>query len=391
MPGKPHMPKNKRPAPRKSATPPEEKEEFLSQALCSLALELAEQEESDEQDASPQDKALDFQRQIRRYLNQNKDDILYGAIEQARYEDVGAYQLLRSAIEEAACTQQLRRDNAPAMEIDAFAVPLFVHSQGGLVQAETFQDEAAYEALVASLRECGLESPHAKLVLVQHAYDAAEAERISYGQMSAMVREAAASLTDKKMSEAPALQRSIAGWTASSFGPDDEAVELRFLLGFSLKRADDQFYQVPQDEAAADAWFAARMERYRAWTIKAAPLVQRCLAKPGRTLELNFLYQDHFFSARQQGLAERGMLAMMAELGAAARAHGGPVSAHITPSDTGGDMVLRVQLFGAGALLAGSEQPFDLGDDLQVAVEDLRDALGTLGIGEIEVKAPAAS
>jgi hypothetical protein len=385
------MPKNKRPAPRKSATPPEEKEEFLSQALCSLALELAEQEDGEEQGAALQDQQLEFQRQIRRYLNQNKDEILYGAIEQARYEDVGAYQLLRSAIEEAACTQQLRRDNAPLMEIDAFAVPVFVHSQGGLVQAETFQDETAYEALLASFRDCGLESPHARLVLVQHAYDAAEAERISYGQMTAMAREAAASLTEKKMSEAPALQRSIAGWTASAFGPEDEAVELRFLLGFSLKRADDKFYQVPQDETAADAWFAARMERYRAWTIKAAPLVQRCLAKAGRTLELNFLYQDHFFSARQQGLAERAMLATMAELGAAARAHGGPVSATITPADTGGEMVLRVQLFGGDALLAGSDQLFDLGDDLQVAVDDLRDALGTLGITSIEVKQPAAT
>lgn len=385
------MPKNKRPAPRKSATPPEEKEEFLSQALCSLALELAEQEDSEQQGNALQDKAQDFQRQIRRYLNQNKDDILYGAIEQARYEDVGAYRLLRGTIEEAACTQQLRRDNAPAMEIDAFAVPVFVRSRGGLVQADTFQDQAAYEALLASFRDCGLESPHAKLVLVQHAYDAAEAERISYSQMHAMAREAAASLTERKMSEAPALQRSIAGWTASSFGADDDAVELRFLLGFSLKRADDPFYQVPQGEAAADAWFAARMERYREWTAKAAPLVQRCLARQGRTLELNFLYQDHFFSARQQGLAERGMLATMAELGAAAHAHGGPVSVRITPADTGGEMVLRVQLFAGDALLAGSDRPFDLGDDLQVAVDDLRDALGTLGINNIEVKEPAAS
>jgi hypothetical protein len=382
------MPKNKRPAPRKSSIPPEEKEEVLSQALCSLALELAEQEDSADHGAALQDKELDFQRQLRRYLNQHKDDILYGAIEQARFEDVGAYQLLRGAIEEAACTLQLRRDNAPVMEIDAFAVPVFVHSQGGLVQAETFQDEQAYDALLASLHECGLESPQAKLVLLQHAYDAAEAERITYSQMNAMAREAAASLTEKKMSEAPALQRSIAGWTAVSFGPDDEAVELRFLLGFSLKRTDDQFYQVPEDAAAADAWFAARMERYREWTIRAAPLLQRCLAKAGRTLELNFLYQDHFFSARQQGLAERAMLAMMAELGAAARAHGGPVSATITPADTDGEVVLRIQLSGGGQLLASSEQPFDLGDDLQVAVDDLRDALATLGITEITVQEP---
>ncbi|UGQ45733.1 DUF2863 family protein [Massilia endophytica] len=377
------MPKNKRPQPRKSATPPEEKEEVLSQALSSLALALSEREEDEDALRASE---REFQRLLRRYLNQQKDEILYGAIELARDEDIGAYQLLRSAIEDAACTQLLTRENAPPMEIDAFAIPLFVHSRGGLVQAETFQDEAAYSALLASFSEAGLESPRARLVLVQHAYDADEAIRIGYSQMHAMAREAAASLTDKKMREAPALQRSIAGWAPSAFGPEDEAMELRFLLGFSLKRADDPFYQVPQDEAAADAWFATRMQRYQAWTEKAAPLLRRCLASAGRSLELNFLYQDHFFSARRQALAERGTLALIAELGAAARSHGGPVHVRIAPAEAQGEVVLRAALYGGDQLLASSNRPFDLGDDLQEAVEDLRDALGTQGITDIRVE-----
>ncbi|WP_395405291.1 hypothetical protein ACHMW6_02540 [Pseudoduganella sp. UC29_106] len=41
------MPKNKKPVPRKSSTPPQEKEEVLSQALSELALTVAEQEYED--------------------------------------------------------------------------------------------------------------------------------------------------------------------------------------------------------------------------------------------------------------------------------------------------------------------------------------------------------
>ncbi|WP_229506403.1 hypothetical protein [Massilia sp. BJB1822] len=381
------MPKNKRPTPRKSSTPPEEKEEVLSQALCALALELAEQEDGETLGAELRDKEQDFARLLRRYLNQQKDEILYGAIEQARYEDVGAYQLLRSAIEEAAGTVQLRREGAPALEIDAFAIPVFARSQGGLKLEECFQDDAAYDALLQSLREGGLESPQAKLVLVRHAYDLGEAERISYGQLNAMVREAAASLTEKKMSEAPALQRSIAGWCGPAFGPGDEAVELRFLLGFALKRADDPFYAVPAGEEQADAYFASRMERYRAWTQQYAPLVRRCLAG-GRALELNFLYQDLFFGAVQQGQSEHAMLAMMAELGQALHGHAADQAAAIVgPADSGGSMQLRVNLHAApgGALLATSARPLDLGCDLEAEVEDVRDALATLGVQTVSV------
>ncbi|WUR13942.1 DUF2863 family protein [[Empedobacter] haloabium] len=379
------MPKNKRPVPRKSATPPEEKEEVLMAAVCGLALDLAEQEEADTQGAELAQKEAELQRLVRRYLAQQKDDILYGAIDQASHEDVGAYQLLRATVEEAAASVALRRAGAPDHEIDAFAIPVFVHSQGGLVEAEGFQDEAAYDALLASLRTGGLESERAKLVIVRHAYDAVEASRITYSQLHAMAREAASALTEKKVAEAPALQRSISGWSAATFGPDDEAVELRFLVGFSLKRADDPFYAVPDDEAGAEAWFDARMARYRQWTQEAAPLVARCLAPRERELRLNFLYQDLFFGARQQGMAEQAMLALMATLGQALAAHGGPATAAIAPADVDGEMMLRVQLKVGERVLASGDRPFDLGSDLQVEVDDVRDALATLGITDVTV------
>ena len=54
--------------------------------------------------------------------------MLYDAIERAKYEDVGAYQYLRSQIEEASSVVVIRRENAPPMEINAFVVPLLVQS-----------------------------------------------------------------------------------------------------------------------------------------------------------------------------------------------------------------------------------------------------------------------
>jgi hypothetical protein len=365
-------PKNKRPAPRKPNHPPADKEEILSQELCSLA--LAQDDE--------------LRHAVRRYLRQGKDTVLYGAIELARGEDADAYRLLKEAIEEDAGTVLLRKGEGPEMEINAFAIPLFVHSQGGLREAEGFQDEAAYAALLDSFTAAGLEGPQAKVVLVQHAYDLAEMERISASQLNAMVHEAAAALQDKKMAEAPALLRSIAGWQPSGFGPSDEAVELRFLLGFALKRADDPFYAVPPAGKKQDAWFEARMQRYQDWTVAAAPLLQRCLASGGRELRLNFLYQDLFYGALQQGKAEHWMLAMMAEFGAALEAHGA-ARAVITLLETEEDAALGVQLIGAAGELAHADRRLDVGDDVEAEIEDLRDALATLGIKDIAVELTA--
>lgn len=383
------MPKNKRPVPRKSADAPEQKDEQTISTLCALALDLAEQEDSAELSDELRVKDAEFHKLVRKLLNQQNNEVLYGAIEQAKFEDVGAYQFLRAAVEEAAATVLLRREHAPVLEINAFAIPLFVHSDGGLRAADDFQDQDAFEALVASLQAAQLESAKAKVVLVRHAYDLKEVDSVTYGQLHAMVREAAASMTDKKILPTPALEASFSGWSETAFAAGDAAVELRFLLGFALKREDDPFYQVPDDEAGADAYFAARMERYQAWTVQAAPLLARCLGQ-NRALELNFLYQDLFYGAKEQGMAEHATLQMMAQLNQAAQAHGGgpqTLSAIVGPADTGGDIVLRVQLYadGGAAPLATCDKPLDLGADLELEVDDVRDALATLGVGRLSV------
>lgn len=389
------MPKNKRPVPRKPAMPPQEDDEVLAQALADLALEIAEhgldQEEAQDQveAAELQGQQEEFARLVRNALRKKNDEVLYGAVELARYSDVGAYQYLRAAIEEAAASVVLRREGAPAMEINAFAVPLFVHSNGGLKPGEGFQDEAAFSALVASFQQAQLESAQARVVLVSHAYDAREAGAITYSQLNEMLREAAASITDKKLAAAPALERSMAGWEETSFGAGDQAVELRYLLGFALKRADDPFYLPPADPAAADAWYEARMARYRAWTETAAPLLKRCLAAAPDTLTLHFLYQDLFFGAREQGAAELDMLSLMAAMNAALQAHGGAgagLRATVGPAVEDEEMVLRVRLDdAAGVQLAVGGKPLDVAADLQSEVADLCDALADMGMGAIAV------
>ncbi|SEN68315.1 hypothetical protein SAMN05428959_102894 [Duganella sp. CF517] len=389
------MPKNKRPVPRKSANSPELKDEQQTTELCALALDLSDGEFNNDivaesTRAELAQKALDFQRLLRKLLNQGKDEVLYGAIELARDESVDGYRYLRTAVEEGAASLLLRREGAPEMEIDAFAIPVFVHSQGGLDPAADFQDGDAYEALLASFNDAGLESPKAKVVLVSHAYDLTEFERVSYGQLHSMVREAAQSLTEKKITAAPALERSMAaGWTSAGFGPDDSAVELRFLLGFSLKRADDAFYQVPAGEKAADAYFAKRAERYQKWTEQYGALVARCLGR-GRgadpALTLNFLYQDLFFGARAQGQSEYDMLRILSELNQALGAHApDQVGAIIAPTDVDDEMLLRVQLSAGAEVLATCDKPLDITADLEVEVDDLRDALASIGIEAVSV------
>jgi hypothetical protein len=381
------MPKNKRPVPRKAAPSPADDEELLAQSLASLALELAEQEHTRALDtAALRLKEEEFAKLLRNALRKKNDELLYGAIEHARDADVGAYQYLRSQIEEASATVLLRKEGGPAMEVNAFAIPLFVHSTGGLKQDEGFQDGDAFGELVDSFRLAGLESDRAKVVLISHAFDADEAERITYSNLNEMARDAAAAMSDKKLVATPALERSITGWAPSSFGATDKAVELRFLVGFALKRADDPFYLPPADEAAADAWFEARMARYRAWTEQAAPLVRRVLARDPDALTLHFLYQDLFFGAREQGMAELSMLQMMAELGAALERHEGGAEAIVGPDDADDAMLLRVVLRDtAGTVLASATRPLDLAADLHDEVGDIADALATLGVNKVSV------
>jgi hypothetical protein len=384
------MPKNKRPAPRKSAADPAIKDEQNASILAQLALDLSEREDYHEQDEILRQKDLDFKRLLRKLLNQHKDEVLYGAIELARDEDVDAYTLLRDAANEEAGTVLLRREGAPTLEINAFAIPLFVRSQGGLDPLQDFQDPEAYDALVASFQQAQLESAKAKVVLIRHAYDLQEIDGITYGALHAMVRDAATSMTEKKLVPTPALERSMSGWAPTAFGAADSAVELRFLLGFALKREDDPFYAVPAKEEAADAYFEARLQRYQKWTEDFAPLVRRCLSATPDALSLNFLYQDLFFGAKEQALAEYATLQMLTELNQALEASGvdaGAAAAIIAPAEVDGELVLRVQLLAApgGAALAAHDRPLDLGADLEVEVDDVRDALDSIGVRQLSV------
>ncbi len=389
------MPKNKRPVPRKSSQPVLDDDERLAQTLADLALDLAEQAaEAEQSGRAPDSAALSlkedaFDKLMRNALRKKNDELLYGAIERARETDVAAWQLLRERIEDASATVLLRREGAPALEVNAFALPLFVYSSGGLKEEQTFNDQQAFARLSESIVSAALESPQAKVVLISHAYDLGEFERLTYSALNDMVREAGASMSGKKLLPTPALERSMAGWAPTSFGAQDRAVELRFLLGFALKRADDGFYQVPQGEAEADAYFEARMERFRAWTGTAAPLVAQCLSAAPETLTVNFLYQDLPFGACRQAVAELAMLGMLASVGAAL--DGGacaPDQARVVigPADVDHEMVWRVNLYGPdGALVVSTDLPFDLGADLRTEVEDIGDALAPLGIAAFEV------
>jgi hypothetical protein len=375
------MPKSKPPVPRKSHAVAEPDIDALAQALADLALAALNGEAA---------QVDEMHRSLRQALRKKQDEVLYGAIELARFTDPDACRLLRGAIEESAATLQVRKEGAPDREVDAFMVPLFVRSQGGLVEAEGFQDDAAFAELIDSFAAAGLESAKAKVVLMRHAYDLDEIDRIAFGDLHDMLREAAASMLDKKIAPTPALERSMHGWTGRIFAPGDDAMELRFLLGFALKRADDPFYQPPLDEAGADAYFDARMGRYQAWTASAAPLVARCLAQDPARLGIDFLYQDLFYGAKEQGAAELAMLATLSSIDTALADAGqaaGNVAAVVAPIDGGDAIALRVSLYVGGAAppLATIDKDVDLSADLSAEMDELCDALAGLGFASLAI------
>lgn len=385
------MPKNKRPAPRTSNNTREPDSDAQARLMADMALEIAEREDDEAPGAgqqNEQERALAAL--VRKAIRKKHDEVLYEAIELARYTDPLACRLLRARIEEEAATLRIRRDEGPEYEIDAFLVPLFVRSLGGLDAREAFQDEQAFEALSASFQAQGLDSAGAKVVLLQHAYDLAEIDHVAYGTLHQMLREVAASLLDRKLQPAPTIEASMRGWTGEPVAPDETALELRFLFGFSLKRADDPFYQVPADEAGSDAYFAARMERYRAWTAAVAPLVARLLARDPARLELNFLYQDLFYGAKEQGVAELALLGVLAEakrLLASKDLAPDAVHAALAPLDMGEHVVLRVNLYAldGGRPWGSIDKPVDLAADLGAEVDELCDALLSLGLEGVSV------
>ncbi|MGH8853938.1 MAG: hypothetical protein ACREWI_06625 [Telluria sp.] len=380
--------KNKRPLPRTSNNPREPDNSSAAQALADLALAIAEREEGPGVGTAEQTEELVGA--VRKLVRKKRDEALYEAIEIARYTDPDACRLLRGQIEEEAANLRLRRDDGSEYEIDAFLIPLFVRSTGGLQADQGFQDAQAFDALAASFQPAGLESKGAKLVLVQHAYDLAEIDHVAFSTLHEMLREAAASLLEKKLQPAPTIAASIRGWTGERFAPEESAMELRFLLGFSLKRADDPFYAVPQDEAAADDWFAAREERYRAWTAQAAPLVRRCLAAQPDAIELNFLYQDLFYGAKEQGVSELAILGILSDVArtlAAKGLEGDQVHAAVAPLDGGEHIVLRINLYAldGGTPWASIDAPVDLAADLATEIDSLCDALLSLGLEGVSV------
>ena len=381
------MPKNKPPVARKSASKPEDDTEQMALVLADLALEIADPEE--DATAVLREKEAELARLVRNALRKKNDEVLYGAIDHARFTDPAAFAYLRSQVEEAAATITLRREGKPAEEIDAFLVPVFASTVGGLKQEQTFQDVAAFELLRASFQQAGLESADATVVLISHAYDVDEIDRISYSQLNDMLREVAATMSEKKMVETPALSASIAGWSGGGFAPEDEAMELRFLLGFVRRRADDPFYAEPSGEAA-EAWFDARMERYRQWSLDAAPLLQACLAADPSAVSLNFLYQDLFYGAKEQGMAELAMLGVISEIGQAMAAHAvdpAELSAIVAPAASEDELMLRVNLYRGGedGPMVSAEKRFDLAGDVEAELEELCEALRSLGIQALSV------
>ena len=403
------MPKNKRPAPRTSNNTREPDTDAQARQLADLALEIAEREDAAAAGLGPiedqdPDAALTMavRRAVRKGGRKGADAVLYEAIELARYTDPLACRLLRARIEEEAATWRFRRgagavagdgadaDKGPEFEIDAFLVPLFVRSQGGLVAQEMFQDADLFSELAASFQAAGLDSKDAKVVLLQHAFDLSEIDHVGYGALHEMLREAAASLQEKKLQPAPTIAASMRGWTGEPVAPDETALELRFLLGFSLKRADDPFYRVPQGEAASDAYFGQRMARYRAWTESAAPLLARCLARAPERLELSFLYQDLFYGAKEQAVAELATLGLLAEtrrLLAAKDLAPDAVHAAVAPLDMGEHVVLRANLYAldGGQPWGSVEKPVDLAADLAHEVDDMCDALLSLGLEGVSI------
>ena len=385
------MSKSKHPAPTKAAKVHQAAlnddgvEEAMIQQLADFAVELAS--EADDSPTLP-GKQRDLRRMISKHLRQQQDDVLYEALERTRDLEADAFPYLRGAIEEAAETVIFVR-NEQSIEVNAFLIPMFVRTVGGLDAEHNFRDAEAFTALTASIQQAGPESPDAKVVLVSYAYHLDEIDAITYSHVEAMVRDAYAAMIDKKIKATPAIESSFGSWPPNRFGAEDSAVELRFLFGFALKNVNDPFYRVPTEEAAMDAYFAQRAERFQAWSETVVPLVQRCLVNDGRACDIHFLYQDLFHGGKERGVAEYFTLQMMSELDhglqqssvSAAQTH-----AIMAPVDSEGVLTLRVNLYGpAGQLAATVDKVLDSGRDLEMELEDTCDALLTLGVINVGV------
>ena len=379
------MPKNKKPVARKLVDSPEQKDEALTRQLCALALYLSDQPKKN---ATTEQNRDDFYRLLKKSLHQKKDDILYDALDRIKHEGGRAYLFLKAAIEELAEVVVIQRPNAPALEINAFVIPLFLHSTGGLKHAEAFQDQDAFEALTKSIQTAGLEGPEAHVVLVNHAYQLDDVDAITFSHLHEMVRDAHAAMVDMRSAAATAIERSFGDAVDEPFAPDDVAVELRFLLGFAMKSLDDPFYQVPASEHAIEAYFAQRESRFQQWAKTVAPLVQRCFAPAERPLETHFLYQDLFHGGKERGIAEYFTLQMMSDLNftlAQYQLGTAATRAVVAPADVGEEKTVRVNLYALSnaELVASAEKPLPLFAEWDSELQDISDALTTIGVTAI--------
>ena len=379
-------------APKKLRESPEDKDEATTEALCDLALAVTRNQARRNPSELAEQQGIDFHKIIKRSLHQKKDEILYDALARTETNDPQAALTLKLAIEDAAEATVIERADGKTLEINAFVIPLFLHTVGGLDPDRCFQDQEAFSALTASFQAEHLESPDASVVLVSHGYHLNEIDGITFSHLHEMLRDAFAAMSDKRIAATPAIDRSLGGWPDSPFAAGDKAIELRFLLGFSLKSVDDPFYEVPDDEDEADAYFALREQRFQQWTGKVAPLVLRCfgLEDAARSTvstvgagdtdvhaesDVHFLYQDMFHGGKERGIAEYFMLQMISELNHALQVknvQAGHTRAVIGPLDLGDESVLRVQLLSAenGSLLASADKPVPGTPDWELEVAD---------------------
>src|SRR5450830_1576404 len=107
------MPKNKKPARKAPPPPAPDRTDELIEDLAVLAAEVVEEAGAGAVPA----KMDELQKMIRNALRKKQDEVLYGAIEHASYENPGAYVLLRGEIEEAAAAIVLRAENKPPTEL----------------------------------------------------------------------------------------------------------------------------------------------------------------------------------------------------------------------------------------------------------------------------------
>lgn len=379
----------------------EDKDEATTLTLCELAAALAHGA-SRSDPAAARVQATEFHRIIRRSLHQKKDEVLYDALARAESTDRIAALYLKQAVEELAEVTVVERTEGKKMEINAFIIPLFLHTTGGLDIKRCFQDQEAFEALSKSFQAGQLESPDATVVLVNHGYHVNEIDGITYSHLHEMLRDAFAAMTDKRPAPTPAIDRSFGGWPDSPFGPDDRAVELRFLLGFSLKSVEDPFYAIPEDDTAADDYFDARETLFQRWAATVAPLVLRCFGlapatgqshaagAPAEQNAVHFLYQDLFHGGKERGIAEYFMLQLISELNQGLARHaleGAQARAVLGTVNLGEETVLRVQLHAADgdALLARADKPVYGMADWALEFADAQSALAMIGVKTVAV------